>query len=131
MFGLGAMEIVLILAAALIFIGPAKLPDVARTLGRSMREIRRTANDFSRELSFEEPPRRVKPKTPKEPEPDSEGEAEAEARPDTESEPDPDPYRDIAQEEAAEPAEPEAVLAEGAIPQAPQEPAGPDESERG
>lgn len=51
MFGLGAGEIILILVVALIFIGPAKLPDLARSLGKGMREFRRAADDLHHELS--------------------------------------------------------------------------------
>jgi len=40
MFGLGTWEIILILVAALIFIGPDKLPQVARTIGKGMRQVR-------------------------------------------------------------------------------------------
>ena len=46
MFGLGPLEMVIILAAALVFIGPGKLPEVARSLGKGMREMRRAVAGF-------------------------------------------------------------------------------------
>ncbi len=39
MFGLGAGEILIILIFALIFIGPKKLPGLAKGLGKGMREF--------------------------------------------------------------------------------------------
>jgi len=45
-FGLGMWEILIILALALIFIGPKKLPDLARNLGRGLREFRNAANEI-------------------------------------------------------------------------------------
>ena len=39
MFGLGVGEIIIILVVALIFIGPKKLPELARGLGKGMREF--------------------------------------------------------------------------------------------
>ncbi|MCP3872839.1 MAG: twin-arginine translocase subunit TatB [Desulfobacteraceae bacterium] len=53
MFGLGMPEILLILAIALIVIGPKKLPDLAKTLGRAMGEFKRSAQDFKRSLDVE------------------------------------------------------------------------------
>ncbi len=50
MFGLGTWEIALILVAALIFIGPAKLPELAKTVGKGMREMRRAMNGLEREV---------------------------------------------------------------------------------
>lgn len=46
-------EILLILAIALIVIGPKKLPDLAKTLGRAMGEFKRSAQDFKRSLDVE------------------------------------------------------------------------------
>ena len=45
MFGLGFGEILLILALALIFIGPKKLPELARGLGRGLREFQRAKDE--------------------------------------------------------------------------------------
>lgn len=39
MFGLGIGEIAVILVIALIFIGPKKLPEIARGLGKGIREF--------------------------------------------------------------------------------------------
>lgn len=53
MFGLGMPEILLILAIALIVIGPKKLPDLAKTLGRAMGEFKRSAQDLKRSIDLE------------------------------------------------------------------------------
>jgi len=46
-------EILMILAIALIVIGPKKLPDLAKTLGRAMGEFKRSAQDFKRSIDVE------------------------------------------------------------------------------
>jgi sec-independent protein translocase protein TatA len=46
MFGLGAGEIFLILAFALIFIGPKKLPELARSLGKGVREFQNAKDEL-------------------------------------------------------------------------------------
>jgi len=53
MFGLGMPEILMILAIALIVIGPKKLPDLAKTLGHAMGEFKRSAQDFKRSIDVE------------------------------------------------------------------------------
>ena len=45
MFGLGFGEVLLILALGLIFIGPKKLPELARGLGRGLREFQRAKDE--------------------------------------------------------------------------------------
>jgi TatA/E family protein of Tat protein translocase len=45
-FGLGTTELIVILALALLILGPKKLPDVGRTLGRGMREFKSTMSDI-------------------------------------------------------------------------------------
>jgi sec-independent protein translocase protein TatA len=44
---IGAPELIIILVIALIVLGPGKLPDVAQSLGKSVREFRRAATDLS------------------------------------------------------------------------------------
>jgi len=46
MFGIGMTEIIVILAIALLVIGPEKLPELARTLGKGLAEFKKTAEDF-------------------------------------------------------------------------------------
>lgn len=44
-FNIGPGELVLVLAIALLVLGPGKLPDVGHALGKSIREFRRAASD--------------------------------------------------------------------------------------
>jgi|SaaInl8_200m_RNA_FD_contig_41_562188_length_688_multi_7_in_0_out_0_2 TatA/E family protein of Tat protein translocase len=53
MFGLGITEILLILAIALIIIGPKKLPEFGKTLGRALNEFKKGAQDFKRNLDID------------------------------------------------------------------------------
>lgn len=55
MFGMGMPEILLILAIALIVIGPKKLPDIAKALGRAMGEFKRATNDLKSTINIDEP----------------------------------------------------------------------------
>ncbi len=61
MFGLGMPEILLILAIALIVIGPQKLPELAKTLGRAMGEFKRSAQELKRSIDLESTPRPPSP----------------------------------------------------------------------
>ena len=58
MFGIGMTEMMLIAALALIVIGPKKLPDLARSLGRGFAEFKRATNElkntFEMEMNAEE-----------------------------------------------------------------------------
>lgn len=44
---IGPGELILILVIALVVLGPGKLPDVAASLGKSLREFRKAASDVS------------------------------------------------------------------------------------
>lgn len=56
---IGPMELMLILAVALIVVGPAKLPEVGSALGKTIRGFRESMKDI--EKTFDEPP--AAPKT--------------------------------------------------------------------
>lgn len=53
MFGIGMPQLIIILAIALIVIGPQKLPDLARSLGRGLAEFKRASNNFRRSIEEE------------------------------------------------------------------------------
>src|ERR1044072_1373185 len=45
---LGNTELLVVIAAALIFFGPRRLPQLSRQLGKSLSEFRRASEDFKR-----------------------------------------------------------------------------------
>ncbi len=52
-FGMGPMEILVILIAGLIVFGPGKLPQLARNLGRGVAALRKATKDLTEEMSKE------------------------------------------------------------------------------
>ncbi len=53
MFGIGLPEMILILALALIVVGPDKLPDLARSLAKGIMELKKTAEGLKQSFSEE------------------------------------------------------------------------------
>lgn len=53
MFGIGGPELVIILVVALIVIGPQKLPQMMRSLGKGLAEFKRMGNDVKSTLDLE------------------------------------------------------------------------------
>ena len=63
MFGIGSTELVVILIVALIVIGPAKLPEMAKALGKALGEFRRVSTDVKRTIEMEAEQAEQKEKT--------------------------------------------------------------------
>ncbi|MGW8313442.1 MAG: Sec-independent protein translocase protein TatB [Desulfuromonadales bacterium] len=60
MFGIGFPELLLILALALIVLGPKRLPDLARALGRGLSEFKRATEELKQTFEEESRPRDLK-----------------------------------------------------------------------
>lgn len=53
MFGIGMTEMLIIAALALVVLGPKKLPDLARSLGRGFAEFKRATNELKTTFEME------------------------------------------------------------------------------
>ncbi len=54
MFGIGMPEMLLILAIALIVIGPKKLPDLAKSIGRAFGEFKRATAELKESIDIDD-----------------------------------------------------------------------------
>ncbi|MGQ0722454.1 MAG: Sec-independent protein translocase subunit TatA/TatB [Candidatus Eiseniibacteriota bacterium] len=52
--GIGGWELFLIFVIALLVFGPRKIPELARGLGKGLREIRRLSTELHREIHLAE-----------------------------------------------------------------------------
>jgi Tat protein translocase TatB subunit len=64
-FGIGMTELLVILVVGLLVLGPKRLPELARSLGRGLAEFRRASTDMRRE--FLDVAEEVKRETPDDP----------------------------------------------------------------
>jgi len=60
MFGMGMPALIIILVIALIVIGPKKLPDLAKALGKGMSEFKKATQEIKGSLNMEEEFKEVK-----------------------------------------------------------------------
>ena len=92
MFGIGMTELLVILTIGLIVIGPKKLPELARSLGKGLAEFRRASTEMRREFLEVADEARIDPPTQQPPEP-PESDPEPDAEPDAESDAEPGPEK--------------------------------------
>ena len=71
---IGTWELVIIFLAVLLLFGGKKIPEIARGLGKGMREFKRAASDIQRELDLSNLETEIK-EPPKTPIPEKAGEA--------------------------------------------------------
>jgi TatA/E family protein of Tat protein translocase len=136
MFGIGMTELLVILAIGLLVIGPKKLPELARSLGKGLAEFRRASTEMRREFLEVAEEARVDPPTPQTPgqseaeskaEPMSEPETESRAEPESKPEPETESKAEPGTESRAEPGT-ESKSEPDAAPSPETEPARADEA---
>jgi Tat protein translocase TatB subunit len=53
MLNIGPLELIIILVVALLVVGPARLPEMGRSIGKSLRELRRASDEVRRSIEMD------------------------------------------------------------------------------
>ena len=69
MFNIGPLELMVILLLALDVVGPSRLPEVGRSIGRALREFRKVQDEVRDSINFSLDPDPVTPRVPIKPGP--------------------------------------------------------------
>jgi sec-independent protein translocase protein TatA len=69
MFNIGPLELMVILLLALVVVGPSRLPEVGRSIGRALREFRKVQDEVRDSINFNLDPDPVTPRVPTKPGP--------------------------------------------------------------
>ena len=59
-FNVGPMELIVVLVIALVVLGPKKLPEVGKSLGKGMREFKESLSNMSGDDDDAESAKRIK-----------------------------------------------------------------------
>src|SRR5256884_9685511 len=126
--GLSMTEVIIILALALLLLGPDQLPSLARALGKRLRELRKATDDirgqFESEIAridLDQQPKKMIAPVPDAPKPDEAAKPAETPAPPTNPADDPGAARAAARRAAAE-SQLKLVGPEGSVPRQPQAP---------
>lgn len=51
MFGFGFQELILVLVIALVIFGPSKIPEIAKSFGKGIREFKNATKEMKEEIT--------------------------------------------------------------------------------
>jgi sec-independent protein translocase protein TatB len=60
MFGIGLPELIIIMVIALVVLGPKKLPDLAKSLGKGLAEFKKASQEIKESFNVDEEIRTIK-----------------------------------------------------------------------
>ena len=63
MFGIGMTELMVIMVIALVVIGPSKLPDLAKALGKGLAEFKKASQEIKESFNLDEEIKTIKDET--------------------------------------------------------------------